>query len=244
MTAVPEDFVAGLEGVVAFTTEIAEPDKDGGALRYRGVDIEDLVNRQVTFGDVWGLLVDGRFGHGLPPAEPFPLPIHSGDVRVDVQAGLPMLAPIWGYPPLLDIDDATARDQLARASVMALSYVAQSARGIYQPAVPQRMIDECSTVTARFMTRWQGEPDPKHVEAIDAYWVSAAEHGMNASTFTARVIASTGADVAAALSGAIGAMSGPLHGGAPARVIPMIEEAERTGDAGRWSVASWTARRS
>lgn len=74
------------------------------------------------------------------------------------------------------------------------------------------MIDECETVTARFMTRWQGEPDPRHVEAIDAYWVSAAEHGMNASTFTARVIASTGADVAAALSGAIGAMSGPLHG--------------------------------
>lgn len=231
MTAVPEDFVPGLEGVVAFTTEIAEPDKDGGALRYRGVDIEDLVNQQVTFGDVWALLVDGKFGHGLPPAEPFPLPIHSGDVRVDVQAGLAMLAPIWGYKPLLDIDDDTAREQLARASVMALSYVAQSARGIYQPAVPQRTIDECSRVTARFMTRWQGEPDPRHVEAIDAYWVSAAEHGMNASTFTARVIASTGADVAAALSGAIGAMSGPLHGGAPARVLPMIEEAERTGDA-------------
>jgi citrate synthase len=231
MTAVPENFVSGLEGVVAFTTEIAEPDKDGGALRYRGVDIEDLVDRRVTFGDVWALLVDGKFGHGLPPAEPFPLPIHTGDVRVDVQAGLAMLAPIWGYAPLLDIGDATAREQLARASVMALSYVAQSARGIYQPAVPQRTIDDCATVTERFMTRWQGEADPKHVEAIDAYWVTAAEHGMNASTFTARVIASTGADVAASLSGAVGAMSGPLHGGAPARVIPMIEEVERTGDA-------------
>jgi citrate synthase len=66
---------------------------------------------------------------------------------------------------------------------------------------------------------------------VDAYWVSAAEHGMNASTFTARVIASTGADAAAALSGAVGAMSGPLHGGAPARVLHMIEEVERTGDA-------------
>ncbi|MCV7254263.1 citrate synthase 2 [Mycobacterium hackensackense] len=228
---VPENFVAGLEGVVAFTTEIAEPDKDGGALRYRGVDIEDLVTKHVTFGDVWGLLVDGEFGRGLAPAEPLPLPIHSGDVRVDVQAGLAMLAPIWGYAPLLDIDDQTARDQLARASVMALSYVAQSARGIGRPAVPQRTIDECDTVTARFMTRWQGDPDPRHIEAIDAYWVSAAEHGMNASTFTARVIASTGADAAAALSGAVGAMSGPLHGGAPARVLPMIEEAERTGDA-------------
>lgn len=227
----PQNIVEGLEGVVAFTTQIAEPDKDGGALRYRGVDIEELVSRRVTFGDVWALLVDGEFGDPLPPAEPFPLPIHSGDVRVDVQAGLAMLAPIWGYKPILDIDDDTARAQLARASVMALSYVAQSARGIHQPAVPQRSIDECATVTSRFMTRWQGDPDPKHVEAIDAYWVTAAEHGMNASTFTARVIASTGADVAAALSGAVGAMSGPLHGGAPARVLPMLEDVERTGDA-------------
>ena len=228
---VPDDFVPGLEGVVAFTTEIAEPDKDGGNLRYRGVDIEDLVENKVTFADVWALLVDGRFGDGLPPAEPFPLPIHTGDVRVDVQAALAMLAPIWGYQPLLDIDDVTARENLARASVMALSYVAQSARGIHQPAVPQHVIDECDTVTARFMTRWKGDPDPRHIAAIDAYWVSAAEHGLNASTFTARVIASTGADVAASLSGAIGAMSGPLHGGAPARVLPMIEEVEQTGDA-------------
>jgi citrate synthase len=225
----PPGFTPGLEGHVAFRTEIAEPDKDGGSLRYRGVDIEDLAG-QVTFGNVWALLVDGRFGPGLPPAEPFPIPVHSGDVRVDVQAALAMLAPYWGYRPLLDIGDQEARDQLARASVMALSYVAQSARGIGVPAVPQARIDECDTITERFMTRWRGEPDPAHIRAVDAYWVSAAEHGMNASTFTARVIASTGADVAASLSGAIGAMSGPLHGGAPARVLPMIEEVERTGD--------------
>jgi citrate synthase len=227
----PDDgFRPGLEGVVAFRTEIAEPDRDGGALRYRGVNIEDLAGK-VTFGDVWALLVDGRFGQSLPPAEPFPIPVHTGDVRVDVQAALAMLAPIWDYQPLLDISDAEAREQLARASVMALSYVAQSARGIGRPAVPQRRIDECATITERFMTRWRGEPDPAHVRAVDAYWVSAAEHGLNASTFTARVIASTGADVAAAMSGAIGAMSGPLHGGAPARVLPMIEEVETIGDA-------------
>ncbi|GDY30159.1 citrate synthase 2 [Gandjariella thermophila] len=223
-------FRPGLEGVVAFETEIAEPDRDGGALRYRGVDIEDLAGR-VTFGNVWALLVDGRFGPGLPPAEPFPIPVHSGDVRVDVQAALAMLAPIWGYQPLLDISRDQAREQLARAAVMALSYVAQSARGIGRPAVPQSRIDQCTTITERFMTRWRGEPDPAHVKAVDAYWVSAAEHGMNASTFTARVIASTGADVAACLSGAIGAMSGPLHGGAPARVLPVIEEVEKVGDA-------------
>jgi citrate synthase len=226
------DYSPGLEGVIAFETEIAEPDKDGGALRYRGVDIEDLVGH-VTFGNVWALLVDGKFGPGLPPAEPFPIPVHTGDVRVDVQAALAMLAPVWGYRPLLDISDEEARDQLARAAVMALSYAAQSARGLSTPAVPQSRIDQCDTIIERFMTRWRGEPDPDHVRAIDAYFVSAAEHGMNASTFTARVIASTGADVAAAMSGAIGAMSGPLHGGAPARVLPMIEEVEKVGDAGK-----------
>jgi citrate synthase len=180
---------------------------------------------------VWGLLVDGRFEPGMPPAEPYPLHFRSGDPRADVQAGLAMLAPMWRFQPLLDIDDQTAREQLARASAMALSLVAQSARGAYWPPVSQSRIDNCTTVAAQFMTRWKGEPDPRHIEAIDAYWVSAAEHGMNASTFTARVIASTGADVTAALSGAIGAMSGPLHGGAPARVLPMIQEVERTGDA-------------
>ena len=229
-TELDDGYRPGLEGVVAFRTEIAEPDRDGGALRYRGVNIEDLVGR-VGFGDVWALLVDGRFGQGLPPAEPFPIPVHTGDVRVDVQAALAMLAPIWGYQPLLDVSDEEAREQLARGSVMALSYVAQSARGIGRPAVPQKRVDECSTTTERFMTRWRGEPDPAHTKAIDAYWVSAAEHGMNASTFTARVIASTGADVAASMSGAIGAMSGPLHGGAPARVLPMIEQVENVGDA-------------
>ena len=224
------DFKPGLEGVIAFESEIAEPDKDGSALRYRGVDIEDLVGR-VSYGHVWGLLVDNEFNPGLPPAEPFPLPVHSGDVRVDVQSALAMLAPAWGLEPLLDIDDDTARDELARASVMAMSFVAQSARGIGHPMVPQAQIDKAHTVVERFMIRWRGEPDPAHVQAVDAYFVSAAEHGMNASTFTARVIASTGADVAAALSGAVGALSGPLHGGAPSRVLGMIEEVEKSGDA-------------
>jgi citrate synthase len=224
------DFVPGLEGVIAFETEIAEPDKEGSALRYRGVDIEDLVGR-VSYGNVWGLLVDNEFNPGLPPAEPFPIPVHSGDVRVDVQSALAMLAPAWGLEPLLDIDDDTAREELARASVMAMSFVAQSARGIGKPMVPQTRIDEASTVVERMLIRWRGEPDPRHVQAVDAYFVSAAEHGMNASTFTARVIASTGADVAAALSGAVGAMSGPLHGGAPARVLSMIEGVEQDGDA-------------
>jgi citrate synthase len=227
------DFKPGLEGVIAFHTEIAEPDTKGGALRYRGVDIRDLVGR-VSFGQVWGLLVDNEFDPGLPPAEPFPLPVHSGDIRVDVQSALSMLAPVWGLRALLDIDPEQCREDLARASVMAMSFIAQSAHGQGRPMVPQRRVDEGRTIVERFMIRWREEPDPKHVEAIDAYWISAAEHGMNASTFTARVIASTGADVAACLSGAVGAMSGPLHGGAPSRAIQMIEGVEELGDAERY----------
>jgi citrate synthase len=220
----------GLEGVVAFRTEIAEPDKEGSALRYRGVDIEDLVGR-VPFENVWGLLVDGSYTPGLPPAEPFPLPVHTGDIRVDVQSAVAQLAPAWGLHQTYDIDDAQVREDLSRAAVMLLSYVGQAARGLGQPMIPQKRVDEAKSITERFMIRWQGDPDPQHVKAVDAYWTSAAEHGMNASTFTARVITSTGADVGAALSGAVGAMSGPLHGGAPSRVLGMIEEVERTGDA-------------
>jgi citrate synthase len=221
---------SGLEGVVAFATEIAEPDRAGGALRYRGVDIEDLVGA-VPFEQVWGLLVDGQLLPGLPPAEPHPLSVHSGNPRADVQAAMALLGPQWGFGELIDVSDEEARDNLARASVMALSFVAQAARGFGQPPVSQRVIDTATSIPERFLLRWRGEADPRHVKAIDAYWCSAAEHGMNASTFTARVVASTGADVAAALSAAIGALSGPLHGGAPSRVLKMLDDVAEMGDA-------------
>jgi citrate synthase len=232
MTATAE-VQSGLEGVVAFATQIAEPDRAGGSLRYRGVDIEELVGK-VPFEQVWGLLVDGQLLPGMPPAEPHPLYVHSGDPRVDVQSALAMLGPQWGFGQLIDISDEEARDDLARASVMALSFVAQSARGIGKPPIPQREVDRARSIPERFLIRWRGEADPRHVKAIDAYWISAAEHGMNASTFTARVVASTGADVAAALSAAVGALSGPLHGGAPSRVLKMLDDVEAMGDAERY----------
>jgi citrate synthase len=233
MTATDTDVQSGLEGVVAFATEIAEPDREGGALRYRGVDIEELVGA-VPFEQVWGLLVDGTYLPGLPPAEPHALTVRSGDPRVDVQSALAMLAPEWGFGQLIDISDEEAREQLARASVMALSFVAQSARGVGRPPVPQSEVDKAQSIPERFLMRWRGEIDPNHAKAIDAYWISAAEHGMNASTFTARVVASTGADAAAALSAAVGALSGPLHGGAPSRVLKMLDAVEASGNAEQW----------
>lgn len=221
------EFKPGLEGVVAFHTAIAEPDKDGGSLRYRGVDLDELVGA-VSFDQVWSLLVDDTLDGGLPVDVSVP-PIRSGHVRVDVQSSIPLLAATAGFEPLLDIDDDTARDHLARTTAAVLTYAARSARG-EEPEVPSSILENIPNSVERFMTAWLGDPSPEQITAIEAYWVSAAEHGMNASTFTARVVASTGADVPACFAGAIGSMSGPLHGGAPARVLPMIVETERTGD--------------
>jgi citrate synthase len=228
---------SGLEGVVAFATQIAEPDRDGGALRYRGVDIEELVGT-VTFEQVWGLLVDGRLQPGLGRPRPPQLSVASGNVRVDVQAALAMLAAEWSLGQLIDIDAAQARDDLARLSAATLSFVAQSARDPGATVVSQAEIDDAATVAESFLLSWRGVADPRAARAIDAYWVSAAEHGMNASTFTARVVASSGADCAAALSAAVGALSGPLHGGAPSRVLKMLDEVEALGDAERWVTAA------
>jgi len=226
---------SGLEGVVAFATEIAEPDRDGGALRYRGVDIEELVGN-VPYERVWGLLVDGKFDPGLTFGDRVALRLRSGNVRVDLQAALATLAATLELSELIDIDDAQARDDLARVSAAALSFVAQSARGGDAPEVPATALDSTTGAAERFLVEWRGEADPAQVRAVDAYWISAAEHGMNASTFTARVVASTGADVAAAMSGGVGALSGPLHGGAPSRVLKMLDEVEATGDARKWVV--------
>ena len=219
-------FKPGLEGVVAFETEIAEPDRDGGALRYRGVDIEELVGR-VPFEKVWGLLVDGTPEPGLQPAEPYAAQGLTGDAPADVQAVAAHLSGEWGLRKLIDVSDEGARDDLARLSATMISVVAQSARladGSTTPVDPE-LVASGATAATRFLLEWRGEADPKHVRAIDTYWICTAEHGLNASTFTARVVASTGADCGAALSSAVGALSGPLHGGAPARVLPMLDAA-------------------
>jgi citrate synthase len=226
------DFRPGLEGVIAFETEIAEPDKDGGTLRYRGVDIEELVGRY-PYENVWGLLVDEDVESPLPPSERIELREPTGSVPSDLQAALATLGPTWRMRKLVDIDDRQARDDLARLSAATLTIVALAARG-RQPAVPEADVDQGENAAARFLIRWRGEADPRHVKALDTYWITAAEHGLNASTFTARIAASTGADCAAVMSSAVGTLSGPLHGGAPARVLPMIDAAAEHGDPERF----------
>ncbi|HVA31675.1 MAG TPA: citrate synthase 2 [Gaiellaceae bacterium] len=226
------DFSPGLAGVVAFETEIAEPDRDGGQLRYRGVDIEELVGH-VPFEQVWGLLVDGSFEPGLPAAFA-ELEHRTGGFMSDLQATLAGFSGRWKLGQLIDIDDDEAKEDLRRLSAAALSIVAQSARGADLPPVPEGTVMEGRTAAERFLLAWRGEVNEAHAKAIDTYWICTAEHGLNASTFTARTVASTGADCGAALSAAVGALSGPLHGGAPARVLPMLDAVAELGDAEKW----------
>jgi len=225
------EFKPGLEGVVAFETEIAEPDRDGGALRYRGVDIEELVGNY-RFEQVWGLLVDEAFEPGLPAADPYEGGGLTGNTPADLQAVTARLGAEWGVKKLIDISDEEAREDLRRLSAQFISIAAQSARiadGKTDRVDPE-LIKQGQTTAERFFLEWRGEADPKHVQALDTYWICTCEHGLNASTFVARVTASTGSDCAAALSSAVGALSGPLHGGAPARVLPMLDEAAASGD--------------
>jgi citrate synthase len=229
------EFKPGLEGVVAVETEIMEPDRDGGMLRYRGVDVEPLVGRY-PYENVWGLLVDDDIASTMPEPEPYEPSGLTGNAPSDLQAQTARLSGVWGLGKLNEISDQQARDALGRLSAQMMSIVARSARVAdgHTEAVPDDVVAQGKTAAEKFLLRWKGEADPRHVKAIDTYWICTAEHGLNASTFTARVVASTGADCGAALSAAVGALSGPLHGGAPAYVKPMLDEVQAMGDPQKW----------
>jgi len=229
------DFKPGLEGVVAVETEIAEPDKEGGVLRYRGVDIAELVGH-VPYERVWGLLVDNDLNSVMPSPEPYEPVGLTGNAPADLQSETARLAGVWKLGKLNEISDAQAREDLGRLSSQMMGIVARSARRAdgHTDEVPTEVVARGETAAEKFLLQWRGEADPRAVKAIDTYWICTAEHGLNASTFTARVVASTGADCGAALSAAVGALSGPLHGGAPAYVKPMLEEVAGMGDPERW----------
>jgi citrate synthase len=128
-----------------------------------------------------------------------------------------------GWPPGLDIDATERRAQALRLCAVVptiLTAVHRLRRGL-APIPPRADL----SFAANYLWMLSGEEaPPAHVRAVEQYLILTIDHGFNASTFTARVIASTGADLAAAIVGAIGALSGPLHGGAPSRALAMLDD--------------------
>jgi len=150
----------------------------------------------------------------------------AGDEFVPLDAlrtSVSLFASALGFRPTLDIDAATLRRQaLATCAVVPTLVTALwRLRQGRDPIAPRSDLP----YAANYLYMMLGEePTPECAAAVEKYLISTVDHGFNASTFTARVITSTGADLGSAIVGAIGALSGPLHGGAPSRALQMLDE--------------------
>jgi citrate synthase len=215
----------GLEGVVAAETALGYVDGEQGRLLYRGYRIGDLVERG-SYPAVANLLWTGEWqpGHHLATA-PVPDGVMAA-LRALPTTAKPMDAlrtavSAWGatqaltYPPTPE--QARALTAFSPSALAAFARL----RGGKEPIEPDPSLD----LVPGFLYQLTGSaPDPGTARALDAYFVVGAEHGLNASTFTARVIVSTRSDLASAVVGAIGAMKGPLHGGAPSEVVEQLHQ--------------------
>jgi citrate synthase len=223
----------GLQGVIGAETAIGHVDGEAGHLCYRGVPIEAVVARG-TFADVAALLLhDARPAGPLLPLRPpaavlaaielLPADVHPMDgLRTAVSAYGAARRLSW--PPTPE-----QAEELLRTAPFLLAAVARIGRGLAD-------FDEQADLPTAFITAATGTvPDPGTAKAIEAYWMACAEHGLNASTFTARVITATRSDLASAVTGAIGALKGPLHGGAPAEVVGQIAEIGSVDRAAAWA---------
>ncbi|WP_225830348.1 citrate synthase/methylcitrate synthase [Streptomyces sp. NK08204] len=235
------DVPRGLAGVVVADTEIGDVRGREGFYHYRQYSAVDLA-RTRGFEDVWHLLVHGT----LPGAErSAAFTAETAALRTlpaDVRAALPaiaaagrtsgplaglrtalsLLGAAQGFRPVYDIDaDRRRADTVAAGAAVPtlLTALYRLGQGL-RPVEPRADLSHA----ANYLYMLTGEePDPRRARAVEQYLISTIDHGFNASTFTARVIASTGADVAACLSGAVGALSGPLHGGAPSRALDTLD---------------------
>jgi citrate synthase len=215
----------GLEGVVAAETALGYVDGANGRLLYRGYRIGDLVEHG-SFPAVAELLWTGRWDAGARlPTAPVPPDVMAILRRLPADArpmdALRTAVSAWGatqgpgWPPT--VEQARA---LTAFSPSALAAFARLRRGL-EPVEPDPDLD----LVEGFLYQLNAvRPDPGTARALDAYFIVGAEHGLNASTFTARVIVSTRSDIASAVAGAIGALKGPLHGGAPSEVVEQIHQ--------------------
>jgi citrate synthase len=225
----------GLEGVIAGETHLSFIDGERGRLLYRGYRIGDLVEHG-TYPAVANLLWTGEWDprHHLPTG---PVPAAVLDVLRALPAGTkPMDAlrtavSAWGatqdlpWPP--SVEQARALTAFSPSALAAFSRI----RAGQEPIDPDPSLD----LVEGFLHQLSGtRPDAGTTRALDAYFIVGAEHGFNASTFTARVITSTRSDVASAVAGAIGTMKGPLHGGAPTEVVDQLSQVGSADHAEAW----------
>jgi len=229
---------SGLEGVIAAETSISLVDGQAGRLLYRGYEIGDLAEHG-SYDRVVGLLLDGGWPASdevLPPVELTPTVL--GALRALPTSCAPLDAMRTGFsafgaerrmawPPTPD----QARELIALAPAV----VGAFAR-LRDGREPTDMSQAASLGTAaRLLYAISGEePDPARARALDAYFIVCAEHGLNASTFTARVITSTQSDLASAICGAVGALKGRLHGGAPSEVRDQLTQIGDVEHAEQW----------
>jgi citrate synthase len=244
----------GLENVVVGTTSISHVDGARGRLIYRGHDAVALAETG-PFESVWYLLANGampnaaevdrfrrRVGEegGLDGGESAAVRAAAeasvgpgaASPAAAVRSGLSAVAARRGFEPWLDrpLDDlADEVLSLAAATADVAAGAAAALRGREAPP------PEGDSHAERYLHGLTGKsPDPAAVRALDRYLSLTADHGMNASTFVARVVTSTGADPGAAVVAALGALSGPLHGGAPGPVLEMLDEIGRPERARDW----------
>ena len=225
----------GLEGVLAAETELGLVDGANGRLMYRGYRIGDLVAHG-SFAAVANLLWTGTWDpKARLTAARVPSAVMSA-LRALPRTAKPMDAlrtavSVWGATQVLDWPPTEVQARaLTEFSPSALAAFVRLREDL-EPIDPDPKLD----LVSGFLYQLSGErPDKATARALDAYFIVGAEHGLNASTFAARVIVSTRSDLASAVTGAIGAMRGPLHGGAPSEVVEQLHKVGTPEGAERW----------
>jgi citrate synthase len=251
--ALAHDAPRGLEGVVVAETGVGDVRGLEGFYHYRQYDAVALAKSR-PIEDVWRLMFDGALPATIEEREQFaaeirPLRVVPDDVREVLPAiaaagdsfvpldalrtAVSLLGSACGFRASLDVDHAELRAnamQVCAAVPTLITALWRLRRGL-EPIAPDPRLG----YAANYLWMMQGEvPTPEHAAAVEKYLISTIDHGFNASTFTARVITSTGADLGAAVVGAIGALSGPLHGGAPSRALAMLDEIGSADRAEAW----------
>jgi citrate synthase len=241
------DVPAGLNGVIAADTAIGAVHGDEGFFHYGPYDAAELA-RTRTFEEVWYLVRSGRLpdeaelatfraevaSHRFVPAELLDLlrvvAATEGSALSKLRSVLSVAA---GFDPVIDIDEAARREQALQLAAMVPSTLAALCRleaGL-EPVQPDVHLGHA----AAYLHEVTGErPTPVAARAVEQYLILTLDHGFNASTFTARVAASTGASVADSVCSALGSLAGPLHGGAPSRALEALDAIGEPSNAAAW----------